>query len=71
MTYLRAYQLPLGLVCDLVMHWSYKRIFKVIGGYSRWLTRNETNKNLIRFVIPFAKTATYQTLYSIVKCGTI
>ena len=33
-------------------------------------TRRETNENVIRFVIPFAKTVTYQSSYLIIACKT-
>jgi hypothetical protein len=33
-------------------------------------TRRETNENVIRFVIPFAKTVTYQSSYLIRACKT-
>ena len=36
----------------------------------RGSTRSETNENLIKFVIPFAKTVTFQTSYFIRACKT-
>jgi hypothetical protein len=33
-------------------------------------TRRETNENVIRFVMPFAKTVTYQSSYLIRACKT-
>ena len=34
-------------------------------------TRRETNENVIRFVIPFAKTVTYQSSYLIRACNVL
>ncbi len=36
----------------------------------RGSTRSETNENLIKFVIPFAKTVAFQTSYFIRACKT-
>ncbi len=72
LTYWHEY-LDLVLLYKIINNYTYideSSVPKIAKSLKSGSTRSETNENLIKFVIPFAKTVTFQTSYFIRACKT-
>jgi hypothetical protein len=59
----------LNTIINLTLYKMYIHVLIIVFFFIQCITRNKTN-NLIRFVIPYAKTVTYQSSYFIRSCKT-